>query len=191
MGKRKRITSRLVGELIKADSLAFTTNNCSQNARMVCTNTESLRFDIWFDKHYYIREQHGDENGKRDGIDPATVRKLIDLSATHLIFYAVKLRKFSFANFDVAHRPERIILTMQCENIPDLNIVTEYHYIDSNRFEVTVKTALRKDDFYFSDGDFQVIIYEDGTSSLFSKERGKVKMIDQYLSPINNLNLNS
>jgi len=183
MDKRKRVASTITGELIEAHSLIFTKNKCSPNARMVFTNAESLVFDIWFDKHYYIRERHGDENGKRDGIDPDAVKNCVLKAAKHLIFYAIKLRNFSFVNFGVVNRPERVILTLEKENEINLNIVTEYHHLSLNRYEVTVKTALRKNDFYFGDGDYQVTIHEDGSSTLFRKERGKVNSISEYLSP--------
>ncbi|MEJ7694262.1 hypothetical protein [Daejeonella sp.] len=78
-------------------------------------------------------------------------------------------------------RAERIILTRDSDDEQDLNIIVEYHYLDLNRYEVTLKTAIRKDSFHFNDGQFQIKMYADGSSTLFRKERGSVKTISNYL----------
>ena len=181
MGNRPRLKKDPRVSVIDQDPLAFTQNKCSDNARMVQTKTESIEFDIWFDKHYYIREQHGDADGKRDGIDANSVKDLVVDAAKHLLYYAIKVRSFSVVNFNAAIRGERVILTHENNNEEDLNIVVEYHYLSLGKYEVTLKTALRTDSFHFSDGQYQVKIRRDGSSTLFKKERGEIKTIDNYL----------
>ncbi|WP_158796694.1 hypothetical protein [Pedobacter sp. L105] len=180
MGKRRRITNEIIGEIAAIDSLAFTTNKCSDTARKVFTSAENIEFDIWFNKHYYHRERHGDEYGKREGIEPDVVKNLIIAAARHLIFYSIKVRSFSFVNFWASMRNQRIILTLKHQKGLNLNIVAEYHYLVLNRYEVTVITAIRKDDFYFAEGEYQIRINMDGSSTLSRKINGKIKLIDTF-----------
>ena len=65
-GKRPRIKAEIPNPVI--DPLAYTNNLCSPNARKIKGFEEVLNIHFWIDKHYANRDQHGDENGKRDGI---------------------------------------------------------------------------------------------------------------------------
>jgi hypothetical protein len=180
MGKRPRKTNEMIGEVV-VDELEYTKNKCSDNARMIVMASEKVEFNIWFDKHYHNREQHGDDDGKRAGIEPNVVEELIRNAAKHLIFYSIKVKGFSFVNFEESNRPERILITFKIENEINLNVIAEYHYLELNKYEVTVKTAMRKDAFHFSDGQYQVQMDQDGSSILFRKEKGKIKTIDSYM----------
>lgn len=100
MGNRPRIKYDNLSVAV-IDELEFTKNKCSENARKHSNLFESIEFEIWFDKHYHNREQHGDEDGKRHGIENELVINLINKSAMHLIFYSLKVRSFSFLNFDL------------------------------------------------------------------------------------------
>lgn len=176
---RKRITAELKGEIVN-DPLVYTKNKCSDNARMIIQDTETIEFDIWYDKHYHDRQQHGDEDGKREGIEPDVVKALIRDVAKHLIFYSIKVKGFSFVNFEQSNRPERILVTLKKEKEVSLNVIAEYHYLELSKYEVTVKTAMRKDEFHFSDGQYQIEMEEKGISTLFRKEKGKIIKIDSY-----------
>jgi hypothetical protein len=180
MGKRQRIKPIKAEEIF--DPLQFSKNKCSQNARKVFANIEQIEFDIWFDKHYFIREQHGDDLGKREGIDLKTVQNLIIEAAKHLIYYSLKLKNFTFINFsnNNSKRFERIVLQKSISNEEKLNVIAEYHYLNLNKYEVTVKTAMRKDDFHYSDGQFLVEIFDEGNSILFKKELGRIIIISEY-----------
>lgn len=181
MDKRPRIKKAVIGEIVEIDPLAFRSNKCSENAKMVTTNIERVAFDIWFDKHYYIREQHGDYEGKREGINKELVKEIVISSAKHLLFYALKVKAFSFVNFEVNVRNPRVTITKNIEGETKLNIVLECHYLSLNRLEVTVITALRKNDFRFNDGEYKIEIYDDETSILYKNEKGKIKMVCEYL----------
>lgn len=76
MGKRPRIKIEGLMPVI-ADELEFTKNRCSANARKTGVDVLNLEFEVWFDKHYFVREQHGDEDGKREGIDFNAIKSLI------------------------------------------------------------------------------------------------------------------
>jgi hypothetical protein len=182
MENRPGTNNKLKGK-IASNSLAFTKNRSSDYARRVFIHAEDLEFHIWFDKHYYFREEHGDENGKREGIGKEAIQELIIKSTKHLIYYSLKIKSFVFINFssDLMGRSERIVLQNNFHDAPKLNVIAEYHYLDANRFEVTVKTAIRKDDFYFSDGQYLVEIYDDDKSALHKKELNKIKIISNYL----------
>lgn len=178
--KRKRINfTEKQGEII-IDIESFTKNKSSDNVKKIQSVKEEIEIDIYFDKHYYLRNQIGDENGKRDGIGYDFVESILLMATKHLIYYALKIKGFTFINFDEGFK-QRIILTQHfTDESHDLNVVVEYHYISMHKYEVTVITALRKNDFYFNDGSYQVELNEDDTSDLNKKELGRVKKINSF-----------
>lgn len=178
--KRKRINlAEKKGEII-IDVEAFVKNKSSENVRKVLSSKEEIEIDIYFDKHYYLRNQLGDENGKRDGIGYELVQSTLLKATKHLIYYALKIKGFSFINFENGFK-QRITLTQHFhDESSDLNIVVEYHYLSMHRYEVTVITALRKNDFYFNDGSYQIELYENDGSNLNKNELKKVKEIDSF-----------
>jgi len=91
MGKRPRIQKGVAGEIVQQDPMEFRKNRSSDHARPIFTNSESIEFDVWFDKHYFDRKMHGDHSGKRDGIDQETVQNLIVNAAKHLLYYSIKV----------------------------------------------------------------------------------------------------
>ena len=148
--KRKRIdTKAFIGEMV-IDVDGFVQNKCSEYARRILTILENVEIEIYFDKHYFIRMQHGDADGERSGIDFESVKKLVIEASKHLFLHANKVRTFSFVNFEVADRSDRIVLTRVFEDEVKLNIVVEYHFLNMNSYEVTLITAMRKDDFTVS-----------------------------------------
>lgn len=177
--RRRRINpEEIKGELI-FDIEAYVENKCSANVRKIITASEHIEVDIYFDKHYFIREQHGDADGKRNGIEAVTVQKLVVQATMHLLFYSITLKKFSFINYKPGSN-QRIILTELFDNDTDLNLVVEYHHLTTHKYEATLKTAMRKADFYFSDGTFQLLINPDNTSILCKKELGRVIFISEH-----------
>jgi hypothetical protein len=177
--RRKRIDpNEIKGELI-VDVEAYIANKCSPNVKKIATASEHLDIEIYFDKHYFIRHQHGDDNGKREGIELETVQKLVIEAAKHLLFYSVTLKNFSFVNFG-PNSNHRVVLTRLFDGDEDLNIVVEYHYLSMHRYEVTLKTAMRKTDFLINDGTFQLKINPDGTSVLVKNENRKLVQFSEY-----------
>jgi len=178
--KRKRINfAEKQGEIV-IDVESFIKNKSSENVKKIQSTKEEIEIDIYFDKHYYLRNQIGDENGKRDGIGYEFVESTLLKATKHLIYYALKIKGFTFINFDEGFK-QRIILTQHFnDDSTDLNVVVEYHYLSMHKYEVTVITALRKDNFYFNDGSFQIELHEDHTSDLNKNEMGKVKKISTF-----------
>lgn len=178
--KRKRINKTdIVGEVI-VDVEAFVKNKSSQNAKKIITTSEHIEIEIYFDKHYLIRLQHGDQDGRRDGIASETVQALLVKAAKHLFYYSIRCKGFSFVNFEANIRPERIVLTEEIDNGLPLNIVVEYHYLGLNKYEVTLITALCTDQFRLSDGQYQLVLQSDETSILNQLQRGKVVSVSEY-----------
>lgn len=105
---------------------------------------------------------------------------MIKSVAKHLIYYSLKVKNFSFVNFGKVNRPERIVITQAFDEKLDLNIIAEYHFLSLNKYEVTLITGLRKNNFYFSDGQYQIKIEMDGTSILCRNERGQIKLISEF-----------
>lgn len=178
--KRKRIDfAEKKGEII-VDVEAFIKNKSSGNVKKIQSAKEEIEIDIYLDKHYYLRNQIGDENGKRDGIGYDFVESILLKATKHLIYYALKIKGFTFINFDGGFK-QRIILTKHFDNgSDDLNVVVEYHYLSMHKYEVTVVTALRKNNFYFNDGSYQIELHEDDTSGLNKNELNKVKKISSF-----------
>lgn len=177
--KRKRIDhSAKVGEVV-VDVEAFVKNKSSENAKKISTIAEHIEIDIYFDKHYFDRQQHGDQEGKRDGIEIDIVKLLLIEAGRHLFYYSIRNKAFSFVNFEVVLRPERIVLTKEVDGELPLNVVAEYHYIGLNKFEVTLKTAMKIGGFKLSDGQYQVVLHPDGTSTLMRLERSKFLLMSE------------
>lgn len=174
--KRKRIKHELIGEVV-ADTMAYVQNRGSNNARKIIDKYEQLHIEIWYDKHYLTRVQLGENDGnKREGISEDVVQALVTVSISHLIYYSLKIKNFSFINFTVGIRAQRIVLRKYTE-IGLLNVVVEFHHQEVNKYEVTVCTAMVTDDFRISDGQFVVLI--DGDYSELSKlDNRKLNQID-------------
>jgi hypothetical protein len=172
---RKRIPYRKSGQPIE-DEMAYIQNKCSERARKINSVNPKLIFDIWFDQHYQIRQQFGDDNGIREGIDPQTVESLVLKSMKHLIAYSSVLKSFTFTNHELnSERACRIVL-QEPTNDQRLNVVIEAHLISVDQYEITVKTAMRNDAFKLSDGQFALEIF-DNESVLKKMERGVLKEV--------------
>ena len=173
-GLRKRIVKNEVH-----DPLEFTTNCSSQNVRLHSKQKHYKELELWFDKHYYIRLQHGDENGKRDGIDIDIIERLIEKSLNHLISHSLRIERYNFLNF-VEHNssPFKTVIQEVSKNGVLLNVATECHFINISTFEITVKTAMVEDNFRIRDGQYILELIED-TSILKRKVNNKIINISE------------
>ncbi|MGB8190321.1 MAG: hypothetical protein WCF67_00320 [Chitinophagaceae bacterium] len=155
------------------DTMAYTRNRCSERARKIKSIKPNLIFDVWFDQHYHIRAQFGDDNGRREGIESEKVEALVLKAMKHLIAYSAVLKIFTFINHGINNaRANRIVLKEDTEE-GLLNVVIEAHIIDLDTYEVTVKTAMCTDEFPLGDGQFALHIF--GNESVLKKlERGRV-----------------
>lgn len=176
-GKRKRI-KRDIKEIEVIDPLEYKNNCASKNAHCIHTYDE-LKVELWFDKHYNIRRTLGDDNGKRDGIDVEVVQNLIIEGFRYLLDIYLRGIQFSFINYFDPINPDkkthRIVLK-RAINETFLNIVSEIHYLDTSKFEITIITAMVVNDFHISDGQYAIIIGKE-TISLTRKIQGKMNTI--------------
>jgi len=170
---RKRIPYRKSGPLIE-DELAYIPNKCSERARKINSVSTKLIFDVWFDQYYQIRQQFGDDNGIREGIDHKTVESLVLKSMKHLLAYSSILKSFTFINHELNSDRATGIVLQEPTNEQRLNVVIEAHSISVDQYEITVKTAMRSDAFKLSDGQFAIEIF-DNESVLKKMENGKIK----------------
>lgn len=165
--KRKRITYRPKVPNVIDDPLELRPNKSSVKARRILISVENITIELWFDKHYLDRCQHGDEYGKREGIDYDSVTSLVKRSIRHMIAYSTLVKGFNFLNKSTAsHEMERIVLQEQAA-CGLLNVVIETHYLDINRLEITVKTALCKDNYHLSKNQYSIEL--DGDHSILKK----------------------
>lgn len=154
------------------DPLEFRANLCSKNAKKLQTHSKELIVDIWAEKHLHIRQQHGDENGKRDGIEPEKVNALVQKAINHLLFYGSLVKSFCFLNYQNQHTP-CIRIFLKAIDIPlPLNVLIEVHASGLQSYEITIITALRTDDFRMTDGQHMVEFQQDG--SLLKQKIGKI-----------------
>ena len=174
--QRRRIAYVRKGVPAIEDELAFIENKCSKRARKIFTESEEIQIELWFDKHYHDRAQHGDESGKRTGIDTHLVEDLVLRSFKHLLFYGSVMKGFTFLNHPgISIGSVRIVLQEYREGTM-LNVVIEAHFLDIRAYEITVKTAMATDEFRVADGQYVLELQED-RSVLKKNENGKIKEI--------------
>lgn len=171
--RRMSVNKNAVPAII--DELEFTANKCSPNARKIGNKIESTNVDFWIDKHYHIRYHQGDEYGKRDGIEPEKVHGIVEEALRHLILYSGSVKNFTFLN----HNPESggRNLRVVCQKNFDgqkTNVTIEAHIISLNEFEITIVTAIQKNDYQPSDGQYAVELLGNDNSILVQSSRGKI-----------------
>jgi hypothetical protein len=177
MGHRIR-TLPTAGLPVLADALQYDCNHATSLARKVSNHWEHFEIEIWFDKHYYIRMQHGDENGKREGIEQERVKRLVITAVKHLCYYAHILESFTFLNLPgQAKRLFRILLKDHYSGATPLNVIVEFHFLDILKYEATIKTAMQSEDFRPNEGQYIVDLYDTDTSVLSKKTIYGVKQI--------------
>lgn len=181
--KRKRIEkppiiATIVDSII--DPNEYTVSAASLNAQHKKTFTVNLNLDYFVDGHYVKRLQHGDEFGKREGIEPHFVEPLVENSFLHILHYSLRNSSFNIINYPPAKNPPlRIVLIETYKGELDLNLIVEYHFIDVATYEATVITAMRKDGFQEGEGQYSINMTE-GDSILCVKVNGKRTQIDDY-----------
>jgi hypothetical protein len=181
MSESKRPRIKKENKEVIIDEDAYVENACSKSAKKINDISENIITEFWIDKHYSIRDQHGDDFGKREGIDIRTVEDVINKSFKILKFFNFKNEKFRFVNFPPKKiRPLRLVLKQIFKNDETLNIIAEYNFIELNLYEVTVITALRKENFTLSDGQYGIVFDLDEIKLMF-KVRGNETLIDEYL----------
>ncbi|MEO6611199.1 MAG: hypothetical protein ABIT05_03670 [Chitinophagaceae bacterium] len=161
-----------------ADPWKFEANLCTPNARIVAEVTEEIDVNLWYDKHYHDRHFIGDKNGKRDGIDMDVVEGLVLRSIKHLFLYSGMFPNLHFINHKPTSRATRLVLQESVNGVL-LNVVIEVHFVKISLYEITVKTAMRHDEFDMSDN--QYVIELDGDGALLKKFENKaLRLICQF-----------
>lgn len=180
--KRKRIERPVISRLLTTivDPLEYKVNAASLNAQHKKTFTVNLNLEYWVDAHYNSRLQHGDDNGKREGIEPHFVEPLVEQSFLHVLHYSLRNPKVNIINYapkkDI---PLRIVLTETFVDELDLNLIVEYNFIDVATYEATVITAMRKEKFLESEGQYAITM-NGGDSKLSVKANGIRTTVDEY-----------
>ena len=145
-----------------ADPLEFKGNRSTPNARLVCNVIDKSECEIWLDKHYHIRYQHGDENGKRIGIEPAIVESVVKKSIKYLLAFSSMVKTFKFINYVGQNEPLVSVVLKEESHGSTLNVVIQVHFLEINKYEVTVKTAMCVEDFRIESGQFAIVLDETG-----------------------------
>ncbi|PXY39396.1 hypothetical protein DMB65_18095 [Flavobacterium cheongpyeongense] len=180
--KRKRISTKQSNEAtIVNDVEGYQENCCSPNAKKIGIHSENIIVNFWIDKHYSNRDQYGEDDGaKREDIGIEYVEKLVQKALPHLIYYSLKHKSFQFVNHPPPKsRGLRVVLKEEFDTDITLNIIAEYHFFDTNTYEVTVITAMRKEDFKISVGQFE-LIFNSSFSTLNQKNGNNIQYIDTF-----------
>jgi hypothetical protein len=171
-----KITPKQGSLLPIKDPLAYTENRCSKNAKKIKTLKSSVSFEMWHEKHYAIRMQFGDNDGKREGIDAHIIEALISRSLKHILAYSSIIKTFAPVNYsNVSERSERIVLKEESEH-GMLNVAIEIHLISPEVYEITVLTAMCSDTYKLSDGQFAIQL-TGNESVIMQYSRGATKQI--------------
>ena len=170
--KRKRIPMRRSLQPLDEDPLEFKQNRSSPKAKKIFVEDKNITIELWFDKHYHDRDQHGDDLGKREGIENELVESLVRRSIKHMLVYSTLIKGFTFLNRNLKsfERPLRIVLQEQTDH-GLLNVVIEAHFIEIDYYEITVKTAMCKDEYKLSDNQYSIEL--DGDGSILKKSDTK------------------
>ena len=175
MGDRQRIKAKGCLPKLEADPLKFTRNKSSGMARLIGTSTEHIQFNVWLQYHCFDRQQFGDENGKREGIELETIRPLVSEAIKHLIFYASKLKLFSFIDEDVPPGKHlRIVIRKEAPDGIMVNVATETHFLSPNEYEISMVTAMKDNGFFIAEGQYVIELLYDGDSALKKMDHGKL-----------------
>lgn len=94
------------------------------------------------------------------------------------MYYLFKIASFKFVNFGENTRNIRLVL-QEIKKQGTLNVVVEFHHIEHNKYEVTVITAMREENFAISIGQNVLEINED-ISYLRKNNGGKLIDIDTF-----------
>ena len=176
--KRKRISDN--NNVTITDNEVWLENCTSKKVRLHFVFEENLQIEFWYDKHYWDRLHQGDNNGNRVGIEFENIEPLVVKSFKHLIYYSLKHKDFIFVN----HPPQktrniRVVLRENFEDKDKLNIAVEYHFINLNKFEVTIVTAMSNDEFQLSDNQY-AIEFDNQESSFYRLVNKKIIKVDDY-----------
>ena len=145
-------------QVVIVDPDAFIRNKVTERARRVKSVHEPMLCEIWHDKHYCDRYQHGDDNGKREGIDPEAVHELLQDAIPYLMLCSATHAGFRFLNHDGS--PDETVKTVLQRPTAAgmLNVVIWSHMIDPTFFEITIKTAMVVENFRMDFGQYAVEI---------------------------------
>jgi len=162
------MADKMKGAVTVEDSLEYKSNKCTQQAREIEAIACRIVNSLWYDKHYINRNSVGEDDGSpREGIDPEGVRNLVAQVFNHLLFYSTILDKFQFVNHELNGKKARRILIQDSYSCnPTLNVIIETHFVDFNKYETTVVTAMAKEDFVPFDGQYILEVTGDYASVL-------------------------
>ena len=164
--RRARIGDKTKGTPI-VDPIEYKPNKCTPRARPIGDPFNITKIILDGDKHYFDREQHGDENGRRANIGSDSVRDLAMESLRHLNQYSLRFG-FRFVNFDTkeGERNIRVVCKKEIDGCY-LHIVMEVHPCETiGVFEVTIKTAMCCDQFEIGDGQYLLEIFDEISSEV-------------------------
>ena len=177
--QRQPIQKRGNPAIIDAD--AYISNGSSAHVKIIRTVDQIIEVELFFEKHYIYRDEVGENDGtKRLGIGAAQVEPLVVEALKHLLIYSACLPTFSFLNHPKGEHPQsemrRRIFCQKESGEGQLNVLIQVNFISIHKYEITVITALCKNDFWLKDGEYAILV--DGENSILQKaHRGNLTQV--------------
>jgi hypothetical protein len=166
---RKRIGDKMAGAIAVKDDKAYTESLGSKNAREIKTVSEHISLELWFDKHYAVRDQHGSDDGTKRDISSEAVEALVIKALKHLIFYSSTVKGYTFLNHEDHPGTIRAFVKDTIGAKP-LSIVIQAHFKNFSKYQVTVITAI--DDHIRLGSGQQIIEFVGESHSILKKNEG-------------------
>lgn len=174
--KRPRITINK-GVPALEDPKEFKKNKCTEYAKFICNTSDNIETEIHIDKHYQTRHLIGSDNGdKRLGIEPEIVEALVKRAMKYLLAFGSMVKIFKFINYEGQSENPISVILQEGVDENTLNVAIQVHFIEINRYEITIKTAMCIEKFKVDYGQFAVII-EDGGATLNRCNNGKLDFV--------------
>lgn len=171
MGKRPRIkkSTENIGstQVLIADGQTnhFSQNCATPNGKLIHKYND-FEIEIWIDQHYEKRATIGDDSGLRLGIEKEKVTSLIIDCVKYIFHFYMTLRLNHVINFFDKDNPtkDRIILKDFRGSEEALNVAVEIHFLDYSKYEITIITAMKGNDFKMFDGQYNISITDEGVN---------------------------
>lgn len=162
---KTEITTPAVSQNV--EEFKHNTSNSSDNAKLI-HRYRDLEIEIWIDKHYENRVNFGDENGQRVGIEQEKVLQLIIDSVKYVFYFYLVNKVLAFINMPSNKNPVRnsriVIKDFRGEEEIPLNIAIEIHFLTFGKYEITIKTAMKTNDYKLSDSQYVISLFDGGVN---------------------------
>lgn len=175
---RQRIPYARKGVPAITDHMEFVKNLCSISAKLVNTINCNYKTEIWMDKHFFHRHHSGENDGTiREGIEPEIIEDFVIKAIPYLVLFSTMIKGFHFVNNKSYNNEENaVVLRLIIDGQLPLNVAIITHLVDLHHYQITVKTAMKEENFKMWAGQYYIDFEEDMVSlrKFENKEHKKI-----------------